>query len=110
MGQVDARSQFILTSVALDVDNDPACVFAEECPPRQRVGDQQNFLYPGMERRGNVVRKHAGGLDIERCRHVPGAGERIYRGLNRGHLGTRHHDLLPGGDLSDHLVALRVLT
>ena len=49
-------------------------VRAEEFGPGQCVGDQQDVVDAGVERRGDLAEKQAGGLGIQRYRQVPGAG------------------------------------
>ena len=84
-----------MAAVALDVDADRCVVGAQEFGPGQCEGDQQDVVDPGVERRGHLAEQQAGGLGVQRCRQVPGAGIGIQLGLHRGQRGRGGRDLSP---------------
>ena len=64
-GQVDVGGQVLVAAVAFDVDADRRAAGAQEFCPCQPVGDQQDVVYPGVKRCGDLTEQQAGGLGIQ---------------------------------------------
>ena len=81
--QIDVGREVFVAAVAFDVDADRRAGVAHELGARQRVRDQQNVLHPSVKRCGHFAEQQAGGLGLQRCRQVSGAGIGVDYGLHR---------------------------
>ena len=107
--QVNIGGQLLVAPMALHIDTDRRAAVAQKLLHRQPEGNQQDVMHPGVKRRRHLTEQHAGGLDIQRHRQVPGAHIRIHRRLHRRQRGRGRRHLPPRLRLAHDLRVVRML-